>query len=136
MVYPAKKSKNRYEDKFEVHVNQSSFLDSILDRSSSIFSIRSKRDKKLEDVRKKIDDAWNLKAAVLYDDEKDTVSAKHRPGGDSQCKSTRKSTYPTEDEYVNIGNELSAFLKSNKSSFDLGGRGSLFESSEAVDNIP
>mmetsp|Transcript_31896 Transcript_31896/g.36424 ORF Transcript_31896/g.36424 Transcript_31896/m.36424 type:complete len:195 (+) Transcript_31896:2-586(+) len=61
-------------DVSDASVIQSSFLDSILDRSSSIFSVRSRQRKETESVRKKLDDAWNFQSGVLYDDERETTN--------------------------------------------------------------
>lgn len=90
-------------------------MESIFDRSSYIFSAKSKKNKELEDVRKKVEDAWTAKAAVLYDDEFDFT---FKP---NNKKSTQKfSTERTEDgDLVEIGNEISRFLNSDRSIFDV-----------------
>jgi hypothetical protein len=109
------KKVNRYEGKADKWANQSSFLDSILDRSSCIFSVKSKRTRELGDVRKKVEDAWNVKAAVLYDDDFDFT---FKPKNKGVIKKLSKEQSDDAD-LVKIGNEISRFLTSDRSIFDV-----------------
>ena len=96
--------KSRYCHINKLDSNQSSFLDSILDRSSSIFSVRSRKNKQVEDVRRKIDQAWDFKAEVIYDAERDTTN---------QGKTTKGSERKGKDGEIIIDDESSIFNSNN-----------------------
>jgi hypothetical protein len=101
--------------------DKSSFLDSILNQNSSIFSIRSRKPKqKVDDVRKKIDAAWDCKAAVLYD--ADEQSSSQGKKGSTKLGSSNLNPLTSDGDkstsgIAKINNEISAFLKDGKSSF-------------------
>ena len=111
----------RYEDKN--WANCSSHLDSILDRSSCIFSIHQKKDPELEAVRKKVSQPWDQKAVVLYDEDASLNSISE----DTENVSPLKEDFKNDDE-VKIGHELSMFLQSDRSTFEVSDRKSNDES--------
>jgi hypothetical protein len=90
-------------------INQSSFLGSILDRSSCIFSIRSKKQKDLEIVRKKIDTNSGRNKFVLYDEDIEKNANELLNQSINQSEET---------DMVKIGHEISAYLQSNTSGFN------------------
>lgn len=114
---------NQGSHKKEKASNQSSFLDSIQDRSSSIFSIRSKKDRNLEQVRKRVDEAWDNQTAVLYDDSHDFESygiKNNKLFSGSKKGKMVKHTKINDDESCSfINQEISRFLRNDKYSFDL-----------------
>ena len=98
------------DKKYDIYLeekDEKSLLESILEGNSSVISIRIKA-RDTNQVRRN-DDPWAIKAAIVYDKEKDLKKSLKR-------KNERSSTsFYSDSDLVQIENEISAYLKNDDS---------------------